>query len=287
MKRHWMLFLTIFVLCGCQIIPGLSPQASATPRPVITITATPSVEPSIQPLPTSTPVRVSTPTALATPSTAPAKPIILVTKDLVENSTKPEYIIKIHYPEISGAASPAMLAFNVEAKKQAQALFAGFQKDFKNAESLPDPNFSSSFAEATYKVSYGEHGILSIITLAGFYYSGAAHPNSTYLVLNFNLIQGKKIELADLFIPGVDYLKAISDYCTADLKKQNRLEFAEGALPKAENYGNWNITLQGLLFTFEPYQVGPYAMGPSEVTIPYAILKPLLKAGNPLTVLVK
>jgi hypothetical protein len=43
-----------------------------------------------------------------------------------------------------------------------------------------------------------------------------------------------------------------------------------------ENYRNWNITPDGLMITFDEYQVAPYAAGPQTVTVPYSELRGLI-----------
>ena len=287
MKLTRMLVLLIMGLCGCQWIPGLNPTPPTT-RPT-SVALTVSQPPVTTTAPPAT-LRVPSATARSVPSgTAfPAGPLILASKDLTLSNVKPPYEIKIHYPEFAGATAAGLLAFNAEAKKQAQDLLAGFQEDFQQAQPLPDPNIAmGSFMETNYSITYGQHGLLSVLFTVGFYASGAAHPNSFAQVINFDLIHGKKLELAELFLPGSAYLKAVSDACSADLKQRERLYFAEGALPTADNYKNWNITAQGLQFSFDPYQVAAYAMGPSLVTLPYPSLKTLLKADGPLAVLLK
>jgi hypothetical protein len=284
MKFSWMPVILIAALSGCQLLPGQNPTPTRIPLPTVipvalSATATrPAAAPTLTSLPGTTP----------TGSALPAGPLILVSRDLTASSVKPPYEIKIHYPEISGAGTPGLSAFNSEAKKMAQELLAGFQKDFDQAQPLPQPSAASdSFMETNYTVAYGQHGLLSILSTIGFYYSGAAHPNSYAGVLNFDLIHGKKLELADLFLPGSNYLKTVSDACTTELQKRDRLSFPEGALPTAENYKNWNITPQGLQFSFDPYQVAAYAMGPSRVILSYESLKTQLNPDGPLAVLLK
>ena len=91
------------------------------------------------------------------------------------------------------------------------------------------------------------------------------------------------LQLQDLFDPGADYLKVISDYCIQELKRQNVLEWDTGVLPDAENFRDWNITSSGLLFSFDPYVVASYAQGPQSVTIPYADLDSVLNPRGPLS----
>jgi len=44
----------------------------------------------------------------------------------------------------------------------------------------------------------------------------------------------------------------------------------------AENYQNWVLTPDALVFTFEQYQVAPYAAGPQTVTIPLSDVQDIL-----------
>ncbi len=204
--------------------------------------------------------------AAPTPTPVPVGPWIIVPKNLQETSVKPAFTITLNYPQITGTSDPHLLAFNQAAEKLALDTRDSFKKDFLAIP--PDPNFGGSFAEMKYSVMNGSDGLLSVLFTISFYASGAAHPNQYSQVLNFDLVHGKKLELANLFLPTVDYLKVIAAACSADLTQQKRLEFPEGVLPKAENFASWNISGKGLMFSFDPYQVGPYAMGPSQVVIP-------------------
>ncbi|MFO7584726.1 MAG: DUF3298 domain-containing protein, partial [Anaerolineales bacterium] len=51
------------------------------------------------------------------------------------------------------------------------------------------------------------------------------------------------------------------------------LGFSGGAEPLPENYRNWNLTYEGLLITFDEYQVAPYAAGMQQVLVPFDVLE--------------
>ena len=44
--------------------------------------------------------------------------------------------------------------------------------------------------------------------------------------------------------------------------------FADGALPKPENYQTFVVGADSVTFIFQEYQVAPYAAGPQEVSLP-------------------
>jgi uncharacterized protein DUF3298 len=50
-------------------------------------------------------------------------------------------------------------------------------------------------------------------------------------------------------------------------------ETQEGTRPRAENFMNWNIVPEGILISFEDYQVGPHSFGQPEFVVPFSHLK--------------
>lgn len=108
------------------------------------------------------------------------------------------------------------------------------------------------------------------------------------MAFNYDLKRGVEVKLPELFAPKAGYLKTISDYSIKELKKLRTTDgVEEGAAPKAENFKNWNLTPVGVRFTFDHYQVGSYAVGQHEVTVPYTLLKPLAKPDGLLAQWVK
>jgi hypothetical protein len=120
-------------------------------------------------------------------------------------------------------------------------------------------------------------------TMAG-YFDGAAHPYHYNKTLNYDLEAGQQLRLADLFLPDADPLPLIAEICKTELSKRDIAfdSFSTGADPTDENYRNWNITPDGLLITFDEYQVAPYAAGPQTVLIPYSQLSAIIKPDGPL-----
>jgi hypothetical protein len=116
------------------------------------------------------------------------------------------------------------------------------------------------------------------------YYTGAAHPTDTSQTATFDLQTGQTLTLPELFIPNVDYLDAISKYCIAELGARaiGFQGFELGATATLQNYHNWNITVDGLMITFDEYQGAPYAAGPQIVVIPYKELAQVLRPDGPL-----
>jgi hypothetical protein len=200
------------------------------------------------------------------------------------------YEIAAQYPQLTGGSNPNFEKFNQAARASVTKEVAGFKKAMvpeEDAEPPPEGSMGSNLTVG-YKVAVAQDDLLSVEFNVYSYYQGAAHPNSSSEVINYDLKNGKQLKLSDLFKPGAKYLQAISAYSIAELKKQASQkgllddQIQEGAGPVAKNYQSWTITRKGLGITFDAYQVGPYAAGPQFVVVPYSSLKDLINPEGPI-----
>jgi hypothetical protein len=182
---------------------------------------------------------------------------------------------------LQGSTEPGVLLFNQLVDAQIHADIDEFRTGVIN--DAPNPPFANgSSYELQYTLLSPPGDILSLKFDIYFYFDGAVHPNSYSLTFNYDLASGQQLNLHQLFIPAVDYLGPIATYCKDQLSLRNIGYFEEGAVPILENYRNWNITTDGLLISFDPYQVAPYAVGPQTVLIPYAELNAIIDPVGPL-----
>lgn len=119
--------------------------------------------------------------------------------------------------------------------------------------------------------------------------AGRAHPYHQHQTLNFDLTTGKLLELKDLFKPRSNYLAVLAKQANKSLnaKLQDKMMINDGTAPTEKNYQLWNLESDGILITFDEYQVAPYVDGAQEVAIPYSQLSSLLKVKSPLLACVK
>jgi hypothetical protein len=134
----------------------------------------------------------------------------------------------------------------------------------------------------THTVTFATDELVSVLFYVDGYVMGAAHPFHYSHSLNYDMGMVQMLELDDLFRPGADYLAVLSRYSLDDLERQGVLEREDGALPLAENFQRWNITIQGLLISFDEYAVASYAAGPQSVVIPYEVLGNVADPEGPL-----
>jgi len=215
----------------------------------------------------------------------------LTTKVIKETNKQAHYSIDAEYPQIEG--DPRFDKFNKEARsmitKEVTEWKAGETSSDNTIEQLPGTQDSD--LGIGYDFRFATDDLISVEFNEGAYSRGAAHPNSFTTVLNYDVKNGKKLALADLFNPKSNYLSVISSYCINDLKQQSKKDkermlsndmIQSGASARADNYKAWAITKKGLRITFDPYQVAPYAAGPQHVLVQYSALKDLIKSDGPI-----
>lgn len=206
--------------------------------------------------------------------------------------------LSAEYPELTGGTNAA--GFNQLVKSRITGELAEFRKQMiglSAADLKMLPQGANNYIDIGYNIEYADNDLISVSFLEGIF-TGGVHPNYNSFTITYDLKNGREIKLSELFKPGSKYLEAISAYATKDLQSRKMPDsdenmglaqdvFAEGATAKAENYQSWNLTKKGLMFTFDPYQVGPYAYGSHTVIIPYAELKELAKPDGALVRMMK
>jgi len=225
------------------------------------------------------------PAATPVPATVPAAPLVTVTLAAgTEIGRQPAYTIATEMPALEGAPAAQAAVFDADLAGVIQSQVADFKKSVReNASAAAIVGGSSYFDQRLGLVSFvGQTVSLKLVTEA--YIASSAHPYHLSVSYTFDLAAGKTLSLDGLFLPGASYLQAIADDCRAQLAARQMAEdiFAQGADPTPENYRVWNLTADGLLITFNEYQVAPYASGPQTVVVPYTRLKTLIDPHGPL-----
>ena len=190
--------------------------------------------------------------------------------------------IKASYPELTDANPAVSAKFNELTKTAVMKEVRDFKK-LALAQIAEDSAFDN-YLEMNYRLDFANARVLSV-AFGNYAYDGGARANLYSFTINFDLKSGKKIELADIFKPGSNYLKFLSDYSIRDLKRElgelSDEEWLEnGAGAQAENFDSWNLTQKGLLINFDPVRVASSTAGPRQVLIPYNELKGILQENS-------
>jgi len=235
------------------------------------------------PTPTVTP-----PTAIPTNTAIPLSgQVTLVSQPYSETNQDPAFTITAQIPQLSGSDDPRVQVINQKLDELVQTEIAVFRGEFTRGPVVEVS--TNSFLEVTYALLSQYNDIWSFKFYYSFYNNGAAHPGDFSHTINYDLGAGRELALGDLFISGPNYLETISNYCLAELRKQPYSDSftTSGADPTLENYRNWNITPDGLMITFDTYQVAPGAAGPQIVIVPYDQLQALIDPQGPLMGMVR
>lgn len=215
--------------------------------------------------------------------------INVVNRQLNETVKAKRLDLSAEYPELTGGAKVA--GFNQLVKSRVTKEINDFKKEMMSltADDLKTlPQGVNNYMDIGYNIEYADNDLISVNFMESTF-SGGAHPNYNYFTITYDLRNGKEVKLSELFKPGAKYLEAVSAYATKDLQSRKSPDsdenmglaqdlFEEGAKPTADNYQSWNITKKGLMFTFAPYQVGPYAYGTHTVIVPYAQLREIARS---------
>lgn len=134
----------------------------------------------------------------------------------------------------------------------------------------------------TISVIYNDNSIVSLQS-EFYHFTGGAHGNSGVYFANFNSLDGRKLNLSDLLVSNYEVeLNKIAEEIfrkNKELSSEENLQEAgfwfEGNKFALNN--NYGIKSDGLVFYFNSYEIAAYAMGPTEILIPYKQIKSLTK----------
>ncbi len=178
------------------------------------------------------------------------------------NATTTYAVINMSYPESSATKYPEVNSF-------INKVISDFQKDFgsisqsqvKEMYGREDVQFQ---LYANTKIATSSKSISFIIEV--YEYTGGAHGGTSVSTFTYDK-SGKLLKLSDVL--GDNYLVKISQLAK-DYAYKNFSEYSQPAMidpgvsPNEENFSAWYLTPSNIVFIFQQYQIGPYAMGINE-----------------------
>jgi hypothetical protein len=199
------------------------------------------------------------------------------------------YEISADYPQIPSARTPSTRRFNRWIKRKITGYVAQFKGLERSAEihdqrrHLPKVAIDESL-EIGYQVYYSDDRLISLRLTHTVMALGQMHPIDYYETINYDLKKEHDLRASDVLKPG--YLKTFSRFCRDQLKEKYDLQYTTddwvkgGTTPKQRNFKNWNLVPDGILISFEDYQIAAHAFGQAELIIPYSVLKRFLRRTN-------
>ncbi len=239
------------------------------------VTVPPASEAATQAQAPFTPIPTFTPEVQSTPILSPL--LTMQSTPFSETGATPPYTFKAQIPYLQGSSDPRVTQFNEYMSQLVLSEIESYRNDMLAFASNPPIANGSSF-DLTYSIIGQRADIWSIKLEIYFYTDGAAHPGHYSVTVNYDLQNGRELTLDELFLSGSNYLQVISDESKAQLaaREIGFDMFATGADPLPENYLRWNLASEGLVITFDEYQVAAYAAGPQVVVVPFSVLQSVI-----------
>ena len=117
-------------------------------------------------------------------------------------------------------------------------------------------------------VSTGRDGVIAYTVLQDIY-NGGAHPVTTTHFMNFNPVTGNELKMADIFISGsIDTLtNRIANAIASDKGVNTIEELQEMGYDNITTPQEFLIGQDSITFYYNVYEIAPYALGPTKVSI--------------------
>jgi len=170
---------------------------------------------------------------------------------------------------------------HVDVKERMQEFITDYKVHKKEMKEFNLPVASSWFFELTIGVLLNSPGLMSM-RVHKLEFTGGAHANPWTTYLNLDLKSGRQLILDDLFVG--DYESELLMVAESQFKEATNLnqdsslaetsfEFSSGDFMLPQNF---SIGKRGISFHYNPYDLGPFALGAISFEIPYDNLTSML-----------
>jgi len=153
-------------------------------------------------------------------------------------------------------------------------------EEYKQVSSAPIEWNLDRFAKVLF-----QNGDVVAVEVVSQGYLGGAHGFNDRVLLTFDAKKGSRLGVWDVFeesskgvLPKVveaEFRRARSLRKDESLQEAGFFLLPGQEMPLADNFA---LTEKGLELHYNPYEVGPYALGETRVTIPKEAIEPMLKA---------
>jgi len=134
-----------------------------------------------------------------------------------------------------------------------------------------------------YEIKNNQRGVLSLTADNYAFSYPSAHGMTIVKGLSFDTSNGNSYELADLFRPGADYVKVLTDIVAQQIKERQieLLDEFNSIRPDQDFY----IADKSLVLFFQLYEITPYYMGLQYFPISVYQLQDIIREDGPLGVM--
>lgn len=137
-----------------------------------------------------------------------------------------------------------------------------------------------------YEIVYAGPELISVRFDSSRMNAGGAHPNNSVKAVTVLMEEGRPIAAGDVFRADSGWADFLTERAVAEIARQfTDYDFTPPERDVRESVTEphlWLVTERGLVILFPPYSFGgPHALGGTEVTIPWAELRPYLNPAAP------
>ncbi len=133
---------------------------------------------------------------------------------------------------------------------------------------------------AYYELKTNQRGLLSL-NLIAYSFTGGAHGMTIIKSLTFDTKTGKQYELNELFKPGSDYVKILSDIIRQRIKDWN-IDLLDPPFKEIRSDQDFYIADTTLVIYFQQYEITPGVWGFPYFPIPILDLADIIEPDGPL-----
>jgi hypothetical protein len=178
------------------------------------------------------------------------------------------YDLTGNYPEFILNDQIKQNQINAEVKNKVDLLVNNFKQ---GASEVTEDLFPELISELDfdYGIDNMDNELISINFEIFTYNAGAAHGMDYFETLNYDLLKDKKLTLQDVFRADTKYLEKLSKIGNEYFSEQFEEGYfhPEGVEPRNENWVNFTLTQDSIIFYFSDYAVAPYSEGTQELEI--------------------
>jgi len=209
----------------------------------------------------------------------------IVFRYLAGDSTLEHLFSRIAFGDQYASLSPRAA---VDAYIRDMSIEYTIQDESTEEMSQEDLNELKSDLQLSTKVGYIDSLVISVHKDLAEYYAGAVHGNYGTGFYNIDRRTKTLLRESDYFVE--DYAAQLTKILQRRLlisykvKTLEELEEKEGisAVDLTPN-DNCSIGPKGLTYIYNPYEIGPYALGQVTIFVPYEDLQPILRPGSILS----
>lgn len=205
----------------------------------------------------------------------------IIAKEIYSCTEDTSVFVKISYPQLKNMKNVEIQnKINLFLENQFLQTLQTYEEFISDSETLAEYPADWVFSfETSFKTTYLSNDFLSVV-MDYYEFTGGAHGNYFSVGFNFRLSDGKAFQLNDIIKE--TQLENLSLFCEQEILKQfNANSLSDAGLfedeinifPEQDFYIKPNY----LVIQFDPYEIGPYAMGSIEIELRFDKIKNLFK----------